>query len=124
MLREPPCRRLTVEMDPFVAITLGSLVAILAAFLVMGAYAPPRYVSDVLSRRDNERWATQLQVEAQDLPEMLASANSYRRGRGLPEVTIKHFQQKAARQQQVLIRQAELHRAGTVKAAEPGPKST
>jgi hypothetical protein len=38
---------------------------------------------------------------------MVASANDYRRKRGLPEVTLEDFERRAASEQRRLIREAQ-----------------
>ena len=104
-------------MDPFVVIVFGGLGLALAAVLWLGTHPPERFVSEVLNRRDNERWATQLQIESEEVPQMLEAANAYRRARGIPEVPIEHFEAKAAHTQRALIRQAERHRAAASRGA-------
>jgi hypothetical protein len=49
-------------------------------------------IDHLIDKRRNEKWATQLKLEEQELPQMLAAANDYRRKRGLPEITVAQLQ--------------------------------
>jgi hypothetical protein len=67
-------------------------------------------VSDVIDKKANERWAAQAMIEAGEVPQMVASANEYRRKKGLPELTAADFQRMAHEEQRVAISQAKKQR--------------
>jgi hypothetical protein len=93
-------------MDTFTAIVVAGIVVALAVFLGLGLLTRGRPLAEVTDRRANEKWATQLQIEQADLPQMLESANAYRRRRGLPEVTAEQLGAMVEAEQIELLRQA------------------
>jgi hypothetical protein len=107
-------------MDLFAAITLGGLLLALAVFLVLGHAWRGRPVEEITDRKDNEKWATQLQVEERDVPQMLAAANEYRRKRRLPEVTPEEFGAQVEDEQRNLLRQAEKQLQARAEAGDLG----
>jgi phosphopantetheine adenylyltransferase len=70
-----------------------------------------RPVSEFLDKKANERWAAQALIEESDTPQMVVSANDYRRKRGKPELTIDDFRALADEDQRVVIEQALKQRA-------------
>jgi hypothetical protein len=78
-------------MDKFttivlIALTAGVLWLVCAAWL--SRMLP---IADVIDKRRNEKWAAQLSIEEHDIPQMIDAANTYRRRRGLPEVTVEEL---------------------------------
>jgi hypothetical protein len=94
-------------MDAFTAIVFGGIVVAALTFLALGHAWRGRPVEEITDRRENERWAAQMNVEEQDIPQMLAAANEYRRNRGMPEITAEEFGARVESEQRDLLRQAE-----------------
>ena len=97
-------------MDVFALIVIGSLLAALAFFFAVGFGTRNQPVSNVIDKKANEKWAAQALIEAGEVPQMVASANEYRRRKGLPELTSADFQQLAQEEQRIAIAQAKKHR--------------
>jgi len=76
-------------MDPFLAIVLGSIALVLAAFIVIGILNSPGTGSEQLGwKTTHEHDRTQAVREAEDLEQMLEAANVRRRARGEAELTV------------------------------------
>ena len=103
----PDCAGHNQAMDTFTAIVFGGIVVAALAFLAIGFAWRGRPVEEITDRRENERWATQMKVEEQDIPQMLEAANEYRRKRGMPEITPEEFGARVEDEQRELLRQAE-----------------
>jgi Na+-transporting methylmalonyl-CoA/oxaloacetate decarboxylase gamma subunit len=93
-------------MDPFTLIVLGGIVLLVLFFLAVGFATRGRPVSEFLDKKANERWAAQAMIEESDTPQMVASANEYRRKRGKPELTVDDYRALANDDQRVVIQQA------------------
>jgi hypothetical protein len=77
------------EVDPFLAIVLGSIALVLGAFVVLGILTTPGTGSEQLGwKRTHEHDRTQAVRDAEDLEQMLEAANRRRRARGEPELTL------------------------------------
>ena len=94
-------------MDTFALITMGGILLVFLVLLAIGYAWRREPIDEITDRKRNERWATQMQVEERDLPEMLAAANEYRRNRGMPEIAPEEFTAKIEHEQAQLLRQAE-----------------
>ena len=97
-------------MDVFALIVLGSLLMVGLAMFGLGFLSRNQPIADVVDKRANERWAAQAMIEAGEVPQMVASANEYRRKKGLPELTAEDFRQMAQKEQRIAIRQAKKQR--------------
>jgi hypothetical protein len=76
-------------MDAFLAIVLGSIALVLAAFIVIGILNTPGTGSEQLGwRSSHEHDRTQSVREAEDLEQLLEAANARRRARGEAELTV------------------------------------
>lgn len=78
-------------MDKFTAIVLGTLTAAVLWVLWAAWLGRKLSLGQIVDKRRNERWATQMMIEEHDLPQMLAAANEYRRKRGLEQVTLEQL---------------------------------
>jgi hypothetical protein len=77
-------------MDPFLALVLGSIALVLAAFIVIGILNSPGTGSEQLGwKTSHEHDRTQAVQEAEDLPQLLEAANARRRARGQEELTVE-----------------------------------
>jgi hypothetical protein len=76
-------------MDAFLAIVLGSIALVLAAFIVIGILNTPGSGSEQLGwRTSHEHDRTQAVRDAEDLEQLLEAANVRRRARGEQELTV------------------------------------
>ncbi|HEX7290664.1 MAG TPA: hypothetical protein VF250_05980 [Conexibacter sp.] len=76
-------------MDPFLAIVLGSIALVLAAFVVIGVLTTPGTGSEQLGwKTSHEHDRTQAVSESEDLEQLLEAANARRRARGEQELTV------------------------------------
>jgi hypothetical protein len=76
-------------MDPFLAIVLGSIALVLAAFIVIGIVNTPGSGAEQLGwRTSHEHDRTQSVREAEDLEQLLEAANARRRARREQELTV------------------------------------
>ncbi len=76
-------------MDAFLAIVLGSIALALGAFVLLGIFTTPGSGSEQLGwKTTHEHDRTQAVREAEDLEQMLEAANTRRRARGEPELTV------------------------------------
>ena len=81
-------------MDAFLAIVLGSIALVLAAFVVIGILNTPGTGSEQLGwRTSHEHDRTQAVNEAEDLEQLLEAANARRRARGEAELTVDGLMQ-------------------------------
>jgi hypothetical protein len=103
----PDCAGHNHGMDTFSAIVFGGLVLCVLAFLAIGYAWRDRPVEEITDRKHNNRWATQMNIEERDIPQMLEAANDYRRKRGMPEITAEAFGAQVEGEQRELLRQAE-----------------
>jgi hypothetical protein len=77
-------------MDPFLALVLGSIALVLAAFIVIGILNSPGTGSEQLGwKTSHEHDRTQAVQEAEDLQQLLEAANARRRARGQEELTVE-----------------------------------
>jgi hypothetical protein len=102
-------------VDTFTAIVLGALAAGCLWMVWAGWLARKLPLDQILDRRRNEKWATQLAIEEHEVPQMLAAANEYRRKRGLPEVNLGEFQAQVNQdlRDQIAEQARKQHRART-----------
>jgi hypothetical protein len=94
-------------VDVFALIVIGGVALAVLFLLGVGFLARNQPISNVVDKKANERWATQAVIEAGEVPQMVESANEYRRKRGLPELTAADFEAKAAKEQRIVIDQAK-----------------
>jgi len=81
-------------MDAFLAIVLGSIALVLAAFVVIGILNTPGTGSEQLGwKTSHEHGRTQSVREAEDLEQLLEAANVRRRARGESELTVDGLMQ-------------------------------
>jgi hypothetical protein len=94
-------------VDVFALIVVGALAFAVLFLFGVGFISRNQPIGNVIDKKANERWATQANIEAGEIPQMVAAANEYRKKKGLPEVTAADFRQKAAEEQRILIEQAK-----------------
>lgn len=76
-------------MDAFLAIVLGSIALALLVFVLLGVFAAPGTGAEQLGwRSDGARSDDEASGDAEDLAQLLEAANSRRRARGEPELTV------------------------------------
>lgn len=93
-------------MDSFALIVFGSFIVILLVFLGLGWAWRDRPLAEITDKEANEKWAAQLEIEQQEVPQMVDAANDYRRKRGLPEVTADEYRAKIGDEQAAILDQA------------------
>jgi hypothetical protein len=82
-------------MDPFAAIMLGIVVALLIAILLLGRYHP-RSGAELLDWKPARSAELEVQNEVDDLEQMLEAANARRRARGESELTEATMRERVA----------------------------
>ncbi len=75
-------------MDPFAAIILGGLVALIVAILALGLFYPGTGAEQLGWGTPRERHEREALGEADDLEQLLAATNAHRRARGERELTL------------------------------------
>lgn len=70
----------------------GSVALLVLYCLIVALLTRKTHVIDVFDRRRGKELGTQATIEGQDVNQMLAGANAYRRKRGVPEVTPAQLQ--------------------------------
>lgn len=84
----------------YILITLGMVVFIVAV-LVLLARAYPGSGSDLLDWKPTRDYETEIQLEQDDIAQMIAAQNDYRRRRGAEELTEADAQRMAREDQRV-----------------------
>ena len=70
----------------FILLTLG-MVGFIVLLLVLLARAYPGSGADLVDWKPTRSYETEAQLEVEDLDQMIAAQNAYRRRRGAPEIT-------------------------------------
>jgi len=70
----------------FILLTLG-MVGFIVFLLVLLARAYPGSGADLVDWRPTRSYETEAQLEIDDVDQMIAAQNAYRRRRGAPEIT-------------------------------------
>lgn len=78
----------------FIFITLG-MVGFIVVVLVVLARAYPGSGADLLDWKPARDYETELQLESDDIGQMIAAQNEYRRKRGAEELTEAHAEEMA-----------------------------
>jgi hypothetical protein len=81
----------------FPIIVLGG-VGVVVACLVLLARFYPGSGADLLDWRPTRSYETELELEMEDVQQMIAAQNEYRRKRGMPEVTEQEVRDRVARE--------------------------
>jgi hypothetical protein len=84
----------------YILITLG-MVAFIVGALVLLARAYPGNGSDLLDWTPTRDYETEIQLEQDDIAQMIAAQNDYRRRRGAKELTEQDAERMAREDQQV-----------------------
>jgi hypothetical protein len=87
----------------FILITLG-MVAFIVGVLVLLARAYPGNGSDLVDWTPTRDYETEIQLEQDDVAQMIAAQNEYRRRRGARELNEQDAQRMAQEDQQVRAR--------------------
>jgi hypothetical protein len=96
-------------METFALIVFGGLAVLLLAVIALGAWNPSS-IAELTGRSDQRRWATQAEIEARDVGQMVDAHNVSRRRRGKREVTGAEIRDRANAAQQQSIGRAESRR--------------
>lgn len=83
-------------MDPFAAIILSGIAAIVIAVWIVGRFYPGSGLEQVGMRTAREIAETREALEAEDLEQMLAAHNARRRARGEAEETSADLEMRVA----------------------------
>src|SRR5881398_3742286 len=91
-----------VEAAPmdFILLSLG-LIGFIVLVLVLLARAYPGSGADLVDWRPTRSYEAEAQLEVEDLDQMIAAQNAYRRRRGAPEIT-EADAQKMAREDEAI----------------------
>jgi hypothetical protein len=84
----------------YVLITLG-MVAFIVAVLVLLARSYPGSGADLVDWKPTRDYETELQLEQDDIAQMIAAQNEYRRRRGANDLTVEDAQRMGREDQQV-----------------------
>ncbi|KAA0272447.1 MAG: hypothetical protein EDQ89_07865 [Acidobacteria bacterium] len=84
----------------YVLITLG-MVAFIVAVLVLLARAHPGSGADLLDWKPTRDHETELQLEQDDIAQMIAAQNEYRRRRGAGDLTVEDAERMGREDQRV-----------------------
>jgi hypothetical protein len=87
-------------------IAFGGLALLLIGMLVIGALNP-KSVAELTGRSDQDRWATQAEIETGDVRQMVDAHNASRRRRGKDEVTEAEIRARSDAAQRDSIERAE-----------------
>ena len=83
-------------MDTFPLIVLGGLLVIVG-LLVLLARLYPGTGADLLDWQPTRSYETEIELEMQDVEQMIAAQNEYRRKRGESEITEDEFREGVVR---------------------------
>jgi hypothetical protein len=86
---------LAAEVDPFLVMVVGGLVAFVVALVLIGCYHP-RSGADVLDWRPTRSVETEVLLEFEDVDQMIEAANERRRRRGEREITEREVRERVA----------------------------
>jgi hypothetical protein len=84
----------------YVLITLG-MVAFIVAVLVLLARSYPGSGADLLDWKPTRDYETELQLEQDDIAQMIAAQNEYRRRRGANDLTVQDAERMGREDQRV-----------------------
>jgi len=84
----------------YVLITLG-MVAFIVAVLVLLARAHPGSGADLLDWKPARDYETELELEQDDVAQMIAAQNEYRRRRGASDLTVQDAERMGREDQRV-----------------------
>ncbi len=84
----------------YVLITLG-MVAFIVAVLVLLARSYPGSGADLLDWKPTRDYETELQLEQDDVAQMIAAQNEYRRRRGASDLTVRDAERMGREDQRV-----------------------
>jgi hypothetical protein len=84
----------------YVLITLG-MVAFIVAVLVLLARSYPGSGADLLDWKPTRDYETELQLEQDDIAQMIAAQNEYRRRRGASDLTVQDAERMGREDQRV-----------------------
>lgn len=101
---EPAARMLNRQMD-YVLITLAMVVLIVVA-LVLVARGYPGSGADLLDWKPTRDYETEAKLEGDDIKQMIAAQNEYRRRRGAEELTAADAARMAKEDERVRSRGA------------------
>ena len=87
----------------YVLITLG-MVAFIVAVLVLLARSYPGSGADLLDWKPTRDFEAEVQLEQDDIAQMLAAQNEYRRKRGAKEITEADVQRQAMEDERLRMR--------------------
>ncbi len=99
-LRGVPCRR----VDPFIPLTLGLVVLLVLVMIGLARAFQEQRVSDFLDWKPTRSYETEVELEQDDVAQMIAAQNEYRRKRGAPEITAEDAERAAREDEQVRAR--------------------
>jgi hypothetical protein len=85
-------------MDAFPLIVLGGILVIVG-LLVLIAQLYPGTGADILDWKPTRSYEAEVELEMQDVEQMLAARNEYRRKRGEPELTEDEYREDVAREE-------------------------
>jgi hypothetical protein len=81
-------------VDPFALVLLAGFVALILWIWLLGKYYPGSGLEQLGIKSAREISETRERLEAEDLEQMLAAANTRRRARGESEVTVADLEQQ------------------------------
>ncbi|HKJ35688.1 MAG TPA: hypothetical protein VKA36_03890 [Solirubrobacterales bacterium] len=101
----------------FVLVTLG-MVAFIVLVLVLLSRSYPGSGADLLDWKPTRDYETELQLEQDDIAQMLAAQNEYRRKRGAGEITEQDAERMAQEDNKVRSRSRGLDQASLAEVEQ------
>jgi hypothetical protein len=85
-------------VDAFPLIVLGGIAVVVLAVVLIGRFYPGSG-ADILDWRPTRSYEVEVELEMQDVEQMIAAQNEYRRKRGEPELTEDEVREDVAREE-------------------------
>jgi hypothetical protein len=98
-------------MDPFVAVMLGIVVALVLWVVLVGKLAPGSGLEQIGLKSSREIIERREALDAEDVQEMLAARNARRRARGEREMTLEETEMQVIAEMNEQRRRQEEYRA-------------
>jgi hypothetical protein len=85
-------------VDPFIAVVVAGLAALVLVFWLLGRYYPGSGLEQLGLKSARELAERREALEAEDLDQMVAAHNARKRDRGEPEVTADELEARVLRE--------------------------
>jgi hypothetical protein len=83
-------------MDPFIPLTLGAVILLVLVFMGLARAFQSHGVDELLDWKPTRDYETEVELEQDDVQQMIAAQNEYRRKRGAKEITQSDVERQAA----------------------------